>query len=991
MSKQNFVTGQRWISETEPDLGLGIVLEAGDRHVKLSFPAAGEQRTYAIRSAPVARVRYAVGDTVTSVDEAQLLVAEVTEQDGNLVYKGRDNAGNDISLPELELSCFVHFNSPQERLFAGQIDDDKSFRLRVETLAQMRACQQSPVNGLLGARVQLLPHQLYIADEVASRFAPRVLLADEVGLGKTIEAGLIVHQQLFTGRAQRVLIVVPDSLVHQWLVEMLRRFNLHFTILDEARCKAIELGDARDNDSGFDDELYGTASLSDQGADNINPFETAQLVLCSLSFLTSQQERQQQALAASWDLLLVDEAHHLEWSEQQASPAYRCIEAFAKIAQGLLLLTATPEQLGVSSHFARLRLLDPDRYYDLATFEQEEANYEPVNELVTHLLALLENDQTQSEAELPALQQAIVNVADAGIAARIQTLLAEAESDAGIVRKHLMDIIRQLLDRHGTGRVLFRNTRDAVQGFPERHLIAHALPVPEGFELADTDDLDDVLYPENALQQLYAEQWPEKDTRVSWLLKWLANNLSKKMLVICAQLNTAIDLELYLRLRGGVNSAVFHEGLGLVARDRAAAYFADAEEGAQVLVCSEIGSEGRNFQFAHHLTLFDLPMNPDLLEQRIGRLDRIGQERTVHIHVPFYQGTDEHPGAHNILLRWYDEGLNCFRKSCPASQAVMLAFAEELGVCMMQNLNPDALIKRTSGMTQELLEHLQAGRDRLLELGSFNIEKAGELVDNILKHTRAEELDRYMEMVFDQYGIDHERHSSESQVLQTTDHMLLGHFPGIPEEGVTVTCQRETALVREDIQFLTWEHPMVSGAMDMIVSGELGRAALATIKLPPLVPGTLLLEAIYTTHCIAPPGLQLSRFLPLTTVRVVVDAKQKDFNTILTHVLLNERAQRIPKSTAQDLVRHARAQILELIEHADQKAGAQKAGIISLARTQMEQALNDELERLKALAKVNPNIRNDEIDSLELEKACLTEYLQGTQLTLDAMRVLVIV
>ena len=102
-----------------------------------------------------------------------------------------------------------------------------------------RQLQQNPVAGLLGARIQLLPHQLYIANEIANRYAPRVLLADEVGLGKTIEAGLIIHQQLITGRASRVLIAVPDSLVHQWLVEMLRRFNLFFTIMDEERCLAL--------------------------------------------------------------------------------------------------------------------------------------------------------------------------------------------------------------------------------------------------------------------------------------------------------------------------------------------------------------------------------------------------------------------------------------------------------------------------------------------------------------------------------------------------------------------------------------------------------------------------------------------------------------------------------------------------------------------------------------------------------------------------------
>lgn len=107
------------------------------------------------------------------------------------------------------------------------------------------------------------------------------------------------------------------------------------------------------------------------------------------------------------------------------------------------------------------------------------------------------------------------------------------------------------------------------------------------------------------------------------------------MLVICAKADTALQLEQMLREREAIRAAVFHEGLSIIERDRAAAYFASEEEGAQVLLCSEIGSEGRNFQFASQLVMFDLPFNPDLLEQRIGRLDRIGQMHDIQIMVPY--------------------------------------------------------------------------------------------------------------------------------------------------------------------------------------------------------------------------------------------------------------------------------------------------------------------------------------------------------------------
>ncbi len=146
-----------------------------------------------------------------------------------------------------------------------------------------------------------------------------MLLADEVGLGKTIEAGLILHRLLLAGRVERALILVPDSLTHQWLVELLRRFSLTVTLLDEHQSQA-----------------HGSA----------NPFESAQLVLASRGWLFANRHRQEQAPASRFDLLIVDEAHHLDWHPETSGPGYLCVEQLAAEIPGLLLLTATPEQMG---------------------------------------------------------------------------------------------------------------------------------------------------------------------------------------------------------------------------------------------------------------------------------------------------------------------------------------------------------------------------------------------------------------------------------------------------------------------------------------------------------------------------------------------------------------------------------------------------------------------------------------------------------------------
>ncbi|ARN76405.1 RNA polymerase-binding ATPase [Oceanicoccus sagamiensis] len=965
-----FVPGQRWISNTESELGLGIVVELANRRVEISFPASGERRTYAVDNAPISRVQYEAGQQIHNELGELITVNDVLENQGCLIYNGVNEQGEAVILPEIDLNSFIQFSKPQDRLFAGQIDKNRAFQLRCQTLENIRHQQQSQVRGLLGPRVQLLPHQLYIASEAANRHAPRVLLADEVGLGKTIEAGLILHQQLISGRSKRVLVVVPDSLLHQWLVEMLRRFNLSFTILDEARCEGLEeLGDV-ENDPFFDEE----PTPQD---DSYNPFESAQLVLCTLSFLTNNPERQAQAAAADWDLLIVDEAHHLQWSEAETSPAYRCIETLARQARGLLLLTATPEQLGVASHFARLRLLDPDRYYDLATFIEDEKKHKPVNELVQHLLADDVFEQLQSNPQL--LQQLSAYLGDASVAPLQQALSGGGgeEFDQAIAT-----VISDLLDRHGTGRVLFRNTRSSVAGFPDRQLHQYPLQPADRYNDAIMHAaMEELLAPE----LLLGSSWIAEDPRVGWLSSWLKDHRSEKVLVICARAETALDLEEHLRLRGGVQSAVFHEGLSLVARDRAAAFFADDEEGAQVLICSEIGSEGRNFQFSHHLVLFDLPLNPDLLEQRIGRLDRIGQRYTVDIHVPFYEDT-----AQQVLLRWYHEGINAFERTCPAGLALYQQFEQALIQCLNDGDNGAAmeqLISETKTATAATLQTLQQGRDRLLELNSCNHEKADAIVETMIEEERRQELSNYMEQVFDQYGVEQEHHSAASVILRPGDHMLEHSFPGLTEEGVTATYSREVALSREDMQFLSWEHPMVAGAMDMVLSGEFGNTAFCTLKLPPLKAGTVLLEAIFIVHCTAPSELQIQRYLPLTTMRIVVDSNNTDLSKVLTPAHLDKLGQKVPKRSAQDLIRHARPQISAMISRAEQLAEPKKDGLIEEAAGKMQTEQVAELGRLKALAAVNPNIRQEEVEYLKQSAVSLQRYLQGAQLKLDAVRV----
>ncbi|ELM3719757.1 RNA polymerase-associated protein RapA [Aeromonas hydrophila] len=950
-----FALGQRWISDTETDLGLGTVVAVEGRMVTLLFPATGENRMYAKEEAPVTRVSFNVGDQITSHEDWTMTVEEVQEKDGLLIYVGvRTDNDEPVALKEVFLNNFIKFNKPQDRLFAGQIDRMSRFTLRYEALINQHQRRRNPTRGLAGGRVSLIPHQLYIAHEVGHRYAPRVLLADEVGLGKTIEAGMIIHQQLLSGRAHRVLILLPETLQHQWLVEMLRRFNLHFSLFDEERCI----------------EAF---------ADAENPFETEQLVICSLDFLRKKRRRFEQVLEAEWDLLVVDEAHHLEWSEEAPSRAYEMVEALAEQVPGVLLLTATPDQLGHQSHFARLRLLDPERFYDYDAFLAEEQAY---GQVAGAAQELLDGETLSNEAKrILASQLEGLDLSDA--TARQQA-------------------VAKLLDQHGTGRVLFRNSRANIQGFPERHLNVYPMPLPEQYKTAikvmgmmggNGGDLQTralrYLYPEKIFQQFEGDNatWTQFDPRVEWLLELLLSARQQKVLVICSEAATTIALEEALRTREGIRGAVFHEGMSILERDKASAYFAQTEGGAQVLLCSEIGSEGRNFQFASHLVLFDLPLNPDLLEQRIGRLDRIGQQNIVEIHVPYLEGT-----AQRALQLWYHDGLDAFEQTCPTARPVFEAVRDELFELLAANTGDqaplDALLVKTRELHEPLKARLEQGRDRLLEIHSSGGAAAQQLVDKLAAEDDDTGMISFALKMFDEIGVNQDDRGENALVLTPGDHMLVSSFPGLPQDGMTITFDRNTALSRDDMALLSWDHPMMRGGIDLILGSEIGATSVALLKNKALPIGSILLELIFVAESAAHP--QLYRFIPPTPIRLLMDKNGQNLGEKVAFDAFNRQLTPVNRHLGSKLVTASQPVIHGLIGKGQAIAEELKAGIVDKARAQMAQTLQQDLDRLEALKAVNPNVRDSELDYLRNLQAELHHLIDQTQLKLDAIRFIVV-
>ncbi|MEC8333153.1 MAG: RNA polymerase-associated protein RapA [Verrucomicrobiota bacterium] len=943
---QNFVIGQRWTSETEPELGLGIVVSTSRHHVSVLFPASNETRLYATNNAPIKRVEFRPGDSIQSQTGQTVLIESIKLEKGVITY-----ICDGVEVPEAELADTTSFSKPEERLISGQYDRSSTFELRYETMAQQAKAKQSAVSGFIGGRIDLIPHQLYIASEVSNRYMPRVLLADEVGLGKTIEACLILHRLHLTGRAERILILLPESLVHQWFIELLRRFNLWFTLVDEPYCESV---------TAVDKEA--------------NPFNEKQLVICSVKTLLEHSRWKTCALDSNWDMLVVDEAHHLKWAPQVVSPEYKLVERLTQKSHGLLLLTATPEQLGAEGHFARLRLLDPARYPDLDKFCEEQSGYVKVAQVANKLIEGVK----LSPSDLQYLRGIFEDYND------------ESFSDQLKVPSNFLEA---LIDRHGTGRVIFRNSRDNLKGFPMRRCLPKQL---EPRDKLSRTDMEARLLREFIIdKQDPNEQTETHDFRNGPRILWLAEFLKglgkdEKVLLICSTLGKIQGIYKALLEEVNLKVALFHEELSLLQRDRNAAWFAEPA-GAKILLCSEIGSEGRNFQFAHHLVLFDLPLNPELLEQRIGRLDRIGQNETIKIHIPFLANS-----WIELLMRWHHQGLNGVEHSLKGGYAYFDKFYTRIrALCLRYHLadnttvaEADQLIEESMVFRSELEDRLSKGQDRLIALNSNGGEAATKLVDNIHTIDADPSLELFMNRIFDHFGVKVEDIDNCTFRLEP-DQLFTDSFPCLHDGGVTVTYDRTRALSREDIDFLTWDHPMVRGAMDLMLSFKRGNSTIVVWKDLDFEAPAILIEAIYMLESVAPSRLHVDRFLPPSPLRVLVDIEGKDFSNQLSHEFINrhcsdEEAFRLKKEPAL-----LQALLPEMLRSAKEYARAQKSTYLKAAMTKAHKHLDHEAKRLKELQKVNPNVRDEEIEIAESVINDVTRHIAKAHIRLDAVRLII--
>lgn len=777
---------------------------------------------------------------------------------------------------------------PVSQLLAKELANGYEYGLRLQAKYLEYAYRFDPLAGLSNARVELMPHQVFLAHRIGKKHRPRMILSDEVGLGKTIEAGLVMKELIARGLAERVLVICPSSLQYQWQRELRSKFNEEFTILD--------------GESARFHEKNGS-----------NPWTKFDKVITSIH-LARREDRALQITEATWDLVIFDEAHHARRRYEgqdrvRSTLAYDLLSELKSLVNGLLLLTATPMQLHPFELYSMIELVEPGLFPSFEAYDQRRRTLPVLNELM--------RDLQQWEA-LSAQSKGAVLV-------KYREHLAKLHPDAGAAlndrqtREELMD---QLGSLHPLAQVLIRNRKAVVGGFKRRVARRVMVPITEserrvyeevsdyirqhydkaqqdknyavGFlmvlyqkmlasssaalraslqkrlaslkeiarstspgrrskpfdpevledvrERSDAEDVpddmssalldsEDLRKEIDALNRLIAMLGSIRDSKAEFLLKEIVQPIlgadkTDKILIFTTFKQTQSLITEYLRA-AGIQSTVFHGGLTLDEKERSVQRFRDV---VPIMISTEAGGEGRNFQFARNLVNYDLPWNPMIVEQRIGRLDRIGQEHDVRIFNLSCIGTVE-----ERVLKVLDERIGLFEESVGSLDPILGDVESRLASLLMSRRDSvdDDFEEYAQDLETKVRNAREAERllaDFILDRASFRRDVASELLDQkpLASWT---DLKSFIESALDYLGGQLSEHSEggESlilsprlqQRLRVSDRVNRGAF------------DPKLALSLEEIDFFAIGHEVIDTIVDFISAGTACTGARRTDDAPP--------------------------------------------------------------------------------------------------------------------------------------------------------------
>lgn len=564
---------------------------------------------------------------ITTKERVQVI--EVNQAWGFVSYKlFNPSSGSVYKLPANEISN----EAPEET-------NQESFLRYVTLLCKIKNETSAGILSKLSSGIIPLPHQLYVLGRALSNNNIRYILADEVGLGKTIEAGLIIKELKTRGLIKRVLIVCPKGLVTQWNLEMQEKFGEKFNIiLPEDYDTIRKITDT--------DDVYGQFDQVISPMDSIKPLE-GRIGWDEARIEKYNEERIYSIINSGWDLVVIDEAHRVAGSTGEVA-RYKLGSLLAQASPYLLLLTATPHN-GKTEPFLRLiRLVDEKAFPNYKAIVKEQvAPYvirtEKRNAIDNNGDRLFKNRKTKIISlhwdERHSMQRKLYEMVTDYVSKNYNKAMRNRGKNMWFV---FLLIMMQRLVTSSTSAIR-QSLEKRVAVLKEQEFRYQSMTEEEFAEMDLEENLEDAISSisldiKEEIAQLTAiidvakqAEYQYSDVKVEPLLSLIddlyAEDRRQKVIIFTEFVATQNYLKDLLTSRG-YSVSTLNGSMGIDERNTVLAEFKTKSD---ILISTDAGGEGLNLQFSNCVINFDLPWNPMKIEQRIGRVDRIGQQRDVFV------------------------------------------------------------------------------------------------------------------------------------------------------------------------------------------------------------------------------------------------------------------------------------------------------------------------------------------------------------------------
>jgi superfamily II DNA or RNA helicase len=768
-----------------------------------------------------------------------------------------------------------------------QLAVSEEYALCLQALYLLHAYRYDPLSGLSNARIDPMLHQIYVAHRVVSKLSPRMILADEVGLGKTIEAGLVIKELRARGVADRTLVICPANLTEQWRSELATKFNEEFEVFDSTAIKQ-----------------YSKARR--------NPWTQRDSIICSLPFAVRNAQR---ILEADWDLVVFDEAHRVRRRRQgrkwHATKAYDLADELKEKVGGVLLLTATPLQLDVSELFSLIELVEPGLYPDFENYDMRRWMLPKLNEVMKLLQgwgSLTTSEQEQHASKIITILQEV----------QIPISVTLARLNDSSFREQLMD---ELVRKHPLAEVMVRNRRSEIRSGPswkrvarkvlveptqeeldvyndvsryilyqynqaqeekqravgflmvayQKMLCSSAAAVQDSFrrrlkkllaqspqqkkpgdsartssvdleEAREAEELSSVIEQLEplfgawdkserlsaeirALRNLIARLDAIQDSKAAKLVeivkKTLEENPDEKILVFTQFIETQRYIANLLH-EAGIRVSTFNGRMKPEDKERAVHEF---RERCNVMVSTEAGGEGRNLQFCHIVLNYDLPWNPMRIEQRIGRVDRIGQKSpTVDIINLATARTIE-----QRVLEVLERRIRLFEESVGSLDPILGDVEQRIEDLVMRGADEAAFDELGTDLEKQVREALEKERalaDFVMDRASLRLDRVNELLGRN-PSARRTDLQTYFENAIEFYGGRMSQHPQGGLLISLTEPFARKlKLRNAQYRGVF---NPDDSSITESYDFFGFGHPLV----DALVSHPIDSKAVCGMRALP--------------------------------------------------------------------------------------------------------------------------------------------------------------